>query len=118
MRRLVAILSLLSLANLVFARAGAACPLSSVEPSSTEVASGHEGHDMSAMALTQEVVQSPDETTSHHSACPAMNACVVSLEVVREEPPGLSIQVMHVAGHSDDRPASLTTTPELPPPRA
>ena len=52
MRRLIAALSLFSLANLVFVQGGGACPLNGDEHhAAVSVASGMTGHDLSKSAF-------------------------------------------------------------------
>ena len=115
MRRLFALFSLLCLTNLVFVQAGSACPLTPAAETDVGAPTGHEGHDMSG-AMSHEMMQSaPDE--SSHSSCPVMNACVVTLAMVGEQPVELMGHHDRVTAASDDRPASLTAVPELPPPR-
>ena len=119
MRRIIAALSLLSLTNLVFVQSGSACPLAPTEHSDTAVLTGHEGHDMGDMAMNHEKAQSlPDEGASHSSACPTMSACVATLDVVLERIADVRNAHTSIDSISDDRPASLASTPESPPPRA
>lgn len=119
MRRLIALVAFLGLANLVFVQAGSACPLVPMGDSATAAAlTGHEGHDMTGAAGDEMLRSMPDESTSHSSTCPAMNACVVTLDLASASLNAFHAQHLHVTGGSDERPASLTALPELPPPRA
>ena len=115
MRRLIAVLSLMGLTNLVFVQAGSACPLVAMEHATGDSVSGHEGH---GEAMSHDVPPMPDETTPHGSSCPAMNACVATLDLAAERLATVAVRQPSVAGGSDDRPASLTPSPEIPPPRA
>lgn len=119
MRRLIAALSLLSLANLVFVQTGSACPLVPVEHVDVVEVPGHEGHGVSGAATNHELVRSmPDEDASHTSACTAMSACVATLDVASEQIADIRHVHTRIDSISDDRPASLASTPESPPPRA
>jgi hypothetical protein len=119
MRRLIALVAFLGLANLVFVQAGSACPLIPMGGSAaTSALTGHEGHDMSGVTGEEMLRSMPDESTSDSSTCPAMNACVVTLDLASASLAAFHALHLHVTGGSDDRPASLTAVPELPPPRA
>jgi hypothetical protein len=119
MRRLTALVVFLGLANLVFVQAGSACPLVPMDGSAATAAmTGHEGHDMTSATGDEMLRSMPDESTSHSSTCPAMNACVVTLDLASAPLAAFHALHLHVTGGSDDRPASLTAVPELPPPRA
>ena len=119
MRRLIAALSLLSLANLVFVQTGSACPLASAEQADAVALTGHEGHGTSGAVANHEMMQSmPDEDVSHTSACTAMSACVATLDVAIEQIGDIRHVHTRIDSISDDRPASLASTPESPPPRA
>jgi hypothetical protein len=121
MRRVIAVFSLLCLANLVFVQSGSACPLTPPGDSAAVSHTGHEGHDMTGAtsgSMNHEMVQSaPDESASHSSTCPAMNACLVTLDATSEPAGAAPDAHVHIVGGSDDRPVSLTAAPELPPPR-
>jgi hypothetical protein len=119
-RRLIALLSLLCLANLVFVRGGVTCPLTdhhSVTPTAT--LAGHEGHDMSAMAGHDMAQPAPDEPSSHAPACRTMGPCALALDIAGAVV--VSLPTAHADGMvaaSDHLPPSATRSPELPPPRA
>jgi len=121
MRRLLAVLSLFSLANLVFVQGGGACPLNGDEHRA-EVAgasdrAGHEGHHMAA--ATHEVAPPmPDETAPHAPACLTM-ACAFTLDIVGSFiATSTVVSVDRVLAASDHLPPSAVIAPELPPPRA
>ena len=119
MRRLIAALSLLSLANLVFVQSGSACPLASTGPVETMAMTGHEGHISGDANRNHEMAQSmPDEDASHTSVCTAMSACVATLDIALERSADIESAHARVDSVSDDRPASLSSSPESPPPRA
>ena len=116
MRRVIAVMSLMAVANLVFAQAGLACPLASV--GHTEVASAgatsHEGHDMSLGASHHQESEPTKET-----GCLTMSPCLVAIDVASSESASAgSTHPDRILAGSDRRPSSLTATPELPPPRA
>ena len=121
MRRLIAALSLFSLANLMFAQGGAECPLRGhhAESAATSTMSGHEGHDMGATANHDMAQPAPDDDASHVPACLTMGPCALTLDftgavVVTH----LTMGTGHVIAVSDHLPPSATLSPELPPPRA
>ena len=120
MRRLIAALSLLGLANLMFAQGGVPCPLKSHhgQAPATAVVMGHEHHDMGTRAHDV-AVPLPDEGSSHAPVCLTMGPCAVTLDVS-----GPVVSTYMVAGvdrvlaASDHLPPSAVIAPELPPPRA
>ena len=119
MRRLIALFSLMSLTNLVFVQAGSACPLVSAPHESAAPTGVHSEHGSSDAPVSHEMVHSmPDEGSSHGSPCLAMQACVATLDVATDPVVVVVKRPMRVDGTSDERPPSLTSTPEIPPPRA
>ena len=120
MRRLVALLSLLSLANLVFVRGGTTCPLTDHHGgTATATLTGHEGHDMSAMAGHDMAQPMPDENSSHTPACLTMGPCALALDIAGAVV--MTSTTAHADGVlavSDHLPPSAALSPELPPPRA
>jgi hypothetical protein len=120
MRRLIAALSLFSLANLVFVQGGGACPLNGDEHHAAgSVASdmtGHEGHHMAT--TSDDVAQPmPDETAPHAPACLTM-ACAFTLDIVRSFISASAVaSVDRVVAASDHLPPSPVIAPEFPPPR-
>ena len=125
MRRLIAALGLLSFANLMVLQASGACPLSggsthgSRSMSVMSQHSGHEGHAM-AGAVGEEALQpSPASPSSHEPGCLMMGPCALALDVGRVDVAANTVaQAQRVPAGSDRLPPSLTTSPELPPPRA
>lgn len=124
MRRLIAALGLLSFTNLLLLQGSGACPQSGglthgSEPVSAPTGhAGHEGHVMAAAATGESLQQSPD-SESHAPHCLTMGPCALTVDVgsvVVAATVGADAQ--RVAAGSDRRPLSLTTSPELPPPRA
>ena len=124
MRRLIAALGLLSFANLMVLQASGACPLSgglthgfrSVSTPSEHA--GHMGHAMAAAVDGESLQQSPASESSHGPDCLTMGPCALTLDV------GGAAVVANAVAHpqrvtagSDRVPPSLTTSPELPPPR-
>lgn len=120
MRRLLAVLSLFSLANLVFVQGSTACPLTGTEhhAAAKASASGHEGHDMAATGheLSQPV---PDDGSPHAPACLTMGPCAVTVAIASSvNSAGVSQHAALVVATSDHLPPSAVIDPELPPPRA
>lgn len=120
MRRLIALLSLLSLANLTFVRGGAACPLNGHHAQHVASASmsGHEGHDMGGMS-NHEMVQPSSDDDAQPPTCLTMGPCALTLAVSD------AIDVAYATGPvdrviaiSDHLPPSAALSRELPPPRA
>jgi hypothetical protein len=125
MRRLIAALGLLSFANLMVLQASGVCPISggsthgSTSASTPSEHTGHEGHAMAAAAEDEALQQSPASESSHAPDCLTMGPCALTLDV--RDPAVVANAVAHpqwVAAGSDRVPSSLTTSPELPPPRA
>jgi len=123
MRRLIAALSLVALANLIFAQAGSTCPLARgahhAQQAPAPAAGMHEGHDMSAMSNHDTAQSAPDRDSTHAPACLTMGPCALALDVIEvvvtvEPRP----DAQNVLAGSYRLPPSLTTSPELPPPRA
>jgi hypothetical protein len=125
MHRLIAAIGLLSFANLMVLQASGACPLSGGtmhESASVSAASEHAGHDGHAMAASQDLEslqQSPAPDQSHAPACLTMGPCALTLDVSGAAVVAAAVgPAQGVVAGSDRRPPSLTTSPELPPPRA
>ena len=120
MRRLIAALSLFSLANLMFAQGGVPCPLKShhEQAPASLVVHGHEHHDMGA-TTHDAALPMPDESSSHAPVCMTMGPCAVTLDIAG---PVVSTYVVagvdRVLAASDHLPPSAVIAPELPPPRA
>ena|SRR5688572_27300081 len=120
MRRLIAALSLFSLANLMFAQGGEPCPIKSHHDQApvTSVMAGHGHHDMGATAHDV-ALPMPDESSSHAPVCLTTGPCAVTLDVAG---PVASAYVIagpdRVIAASDHLPPSAVLAPELPPPRA
>ena len=119
MRRWIAVLSLLSLANNAFVNGGLSCPLVGNEqhqehaPSAAAVT--HEGHDMG----TNDDLPASGDDLRHEAACLTMGPCVLTIDVIRAlSAAGRLPHADAVAARSDHLPASQTLSPELPPPRA
>ena len=124
MRRVIAALGLLSFANLMFVQASGACPVSGGSTHGSEVAaspaehSGHEGH-APASAPVEAFGQAPAPGPSHPPACLAMGPCALTVDMSGMVVATASVGTgPGVVGGSDHLPPSLTTSPELPPPRA
>jgi hypothetical protein len=120
-RRLIAALSLLSLANVVFVLGGSACPLAgtahAVATAADAVAEGHAGHHMGTS--DQSATELVDAGEEHQPACLTMGPCALTLDFVTTEAPAPGTATSHrVVAVSDHRPPSAATAPELPPPRA
>lgn len=119
MRRLIACLGLLAFANLVFAQATGACAFASdtagaVAPAAVDHAM-HVAHDQSP----GEAVDESPATDQTHTACPMMGQCVLTIDVSGASAgTGRLTDGDRVVAVSDRTPTSLTTAPELPPPRA
>lgn len=126
MRRLIAALGLLSFANLVVLQGSGACPLSGGLTHGTRSVSapsgqaGHQGHAMAA-TVDEEALQQVPASPSPHAPpdCLTMGPCALALDVggvvVVATP---AVHAQRVVAGSDRLPPSLTTSPELPPPRA
>jgi hypothetical protein len=121
MRRLIAALSVLVLANLVFARGAWSCPL------------GMTGHDAVAVVPAAEGGAEdghPMDHSSHHQSAPApdhesqaptcltMGPCLVTLDLTRVDLATKRVRADRVLVASDHLPPSAAPAPELPPPRA
>ena len=125
MRRLTAAIALLAFANLVFVQGSGACPLSGGSTHGSDVAaspaehSGHEGHALTSAPVEEALGQAPSPDTPHPPSCLTMGPCALTLDlsgvVVATATVGAS---QGVVARSDRLPPSLTTSPELPPPRA
>jgi hypothetical protein len=123
MRRLVAAVSMLSFASLMLVQVTRECPLSGATSHETVAAESghaqHEGHGGSLGATGDAVQSIPDSDTNHESACLTMGPCQLTIDigrmVVAASTPGHPAGVM---ARPDQRPSSLTSSPELPPPRA
>lgn len=125
MRRLIAAIGLLSFANLVVLQASGTCLLlggSTHGPEATSAMSehaGHAGHSTAANVNDEALQQAPASQSSHAPGCLTMGPCVLTVDVSRAVTAAAPVQHAHdVAALSDHRPASLTLSPELPPPRA
>ena len=118
MRRLIAALSLLGLANLMFAQGGVPCPLKSHHEHATSTMAGHAHHDMAA-TTGDAALPMPDESSSHAPVCLTMGPCAVTLDIA-----GPVVSTYVIAGVdrmlalSDHLPPSAVIALELPPPRA
>ena len=125
MRRLIGLLSILTLANLTVVQVGAACSLARGVKQTAGMAApaaehaGHDGHAMSAPESVEVAQPGSHTSPTHAPGCLTMSQCAIIIDVTRLGP------VASIAGHpsivvgaSDQRPASLASTPELPPPRA
>jgi len=125
MRRLIAAIGLLSFANLMVLQGSGACPLSGATPhesASVSAPAGHAGHDGHAMAAAMNeegLQQAPAPDQSHAPACLTMGPCALTLDVGGAVVVATALgQAQRVVAGSDRLPPSLTTSPELPPPRA
>jgi hypothetical protein len=125
MRRLIAAIGLLSFANLMVLQASGACPLSggsthgSTSVSAPSEHAGHEGHVMAAAVDDEALQQAPASQSSHAPDCLTMGPCALALDVGGAVVVASTVaQAQRVAAGSDTLPPSLTTSPELPPPRA
>jgi hypothetical protein len=121
MRRLLAALSLLTLANLVFVLGGSACPLAGTTHVPVTTVSGgdhgHEGHDMSAHGPS--VTESPGDDVATPPVCLTMGPCALTLDLAIGSTTVSGISgVDRVLAVSDHLPPSAALIPELPPPRA
>lgn len=126
MRRLIAALSLFSLANLVFVQANRECPLTggsrhvSAAGASHSQHAAHGGHAVRTPSDHDSVQSMPDGDSPKAPVCLMMGPCVLTIADLS------AIQIASVrAWHqgrvelvSDHLPASLTLVPEPPPPRA
>ena len=119
MRRLIAALSLFSLATLMFAQGGVPCAVKSHhdQAPATSVVTGHEHHDV---GHSRDVaLPMPDENSSHAPVCLTMGPCAVTLDIAA---PVVSTYVIagidRVLAASEHLPPSAVIAPELPPPRA
>jgi len=119
-RRFIAALSLLTLANVVFALGGSACPLAgSTHGVAATVPSDHSGHEGHHTGATQgpAATELADEM-SHPPDCLTMGPCALILDVAGDDTatpgnPGAN----RVVAASDHLPPSTAFAPELPPPR-
>lgn len=122
MRRLIAALSLLALANLMFVQGGSACPLAGSahhEQAAAQAVAGHGGHDMSSMENHNTAQSVPEDGSSHAPACLTMGPCAMTLDLARSGvAASTAAQVDRLLAISDHLPRSAGITPELPPPRA
>lgn len=123
MRRLIATLSLLALANLGFVQGSSACPLAGSTHHKTAdvvaVGEGHAGHGMSSPVNTDSAQSMTDDASSHAPACLTMGPCAVTLDVARTgDAPSAAVKVDRLLAVSDHLPRSAGIAPELPPPRA
>jgi len=121
MRRLIAALSLFSLANLVFVQGSGACPLNHgehhVAGTTASAMAGHEGHDMGPTAHDV-ALPMPDETAHHAPECLTM-ACAFTLDIVKSFVSTSTVaSIDRVLAASDHLPPSVVIAPEFPPPRA
>lgn len=121
MRRFIAALSLLTLANVVFVQGGSACPLGGGSHGVAATVgidhSAHEGHDAGA---TQEssATELADEA-SHPLDCLTMGPCALILDVAGDDTATAGIPCANrVVAASEHLPPSTAFAPELPPPRA
>lgn len=124
MRRLIAAIGLLSFANLLLVQGSGACPQSGGLTHGTESVSaptghaGHEGHVMAAAANEESLQQSPDSESSHAPQCLTMGPCALTIDVGSVVVvASMGADAQRVVAGSDRLPLSLTTSPELPPPR-
>ena len=120
MRRLIAVLSLLTLTNLVFVMGSSACPLGGLahEPETAAVGgAGHAGHDMGASGHQSHQVNADDETQADD--CLTMGPCALTLDLATADADtAVAAEVARMVAVSDHRPSSASAAPELPPPRA
>jgi hypothetical protein len=123
MRRLIAAIPSL-VANLVGLQASGACPLSGglahgpESVSATSEHAGHMGHAMAAAVDSESLQQSPGSESSHAPDCLTMGPCALALDVGGAVVVANAVDhAQRVAAGSDRLPRSLTTSPELPPPR-
>ena len=120
-KRVIAVLSLFTLANLVFVMDGSACPLAgtahAVTASADARTDGHDGHHAGTTdQMATELVDAPDEIPP---SCLTMGPCALTLDFVTTEAPATAAATSHnVVAASDHQPPSAATAPELPPPRA
>lgn len=123
MRLIVALAGILSFANLSFVQAMGLCPLSGAHQQAAEASTAHSGeHAGHAMPVPTDAgssVNSAPADDTGHPACFMVGPCGVSVDVDRiVDVAGAPIHVEGVRAHSDRTPASLTTAPDIPPPRA
>jgi hypothetical protein len=125
MRRLIAVLSLFSLANLAFVQANRDCPLSGGSRHVPWAGASHSGHAAHGGHLAnppadQGSFQSmPDGDVPKAPVCLTMGPCALTMNVSAIHV--TSVPAWHpgrVELVSDHVPASLTLVPEPPPPRA
>lgn len=122
MRRLVALLAVFGYANLSFAQAPGACPLTGATHASGAVSEHatdpHSGHHAPA-ATDGETVDTTPDADGAHPGCVMAGPCGLTVDVGHVA--ASSVSVAHnesVVGLSDLLPPSLTTAPDIPPPRA
>lgn len=123
MRRLAALLGVLTFANLSLVQASGLCPLEGGHlKAPVASASAHHGeHDgyVSPAADETEAVDEAPPPDAGHPSCLMMGPCGLSLDVGGVlTPPEATEHADGVLAHSDAVPASLTTSPDIPPPRA
>lgn len=122
MRRLIATLNLLVLANLVNVQGGSSCPQAVSghhgKAVAVSAAAGHAGHDMSARADHGTAQSMPDEGPSHAPACMMLGPCAVTLDVPNAVGAATGASTAdRLLAVSDHLPRSAGIAPELPPPR-
>ena len=123
MRRFVASLSLLALANLVFVQADSVCPLAESAHANHQTVSAaapdHEGHQMGTMSEHGAAQPAPDPGSSHPSGCLTMGPCGMTLDLANSVVAASMIaKADDVIGGSEPLPRSVGIAPDLPPPRA
>lgn len=122
MRRFLALLAVLSLANVTLVRGLQACPVAEQRaPASIGEPGGHDGHAGHAMPGQAGAPVRPADPGDHPapSHCLTMGACAVTLTLQVAGPvTGALAAGAHVAGLSERVPRSWESSPELPPPRA
>lgn len=121
LRSLIAALSLLTLTNLAFVQAMAACPLAhgTTGHAAAQSPDMHTGHPLSAHPGHELAQSTPDTDSSHHVPCLTMGPCGLTLDVavIASAAPSPAHAIATIGG-PDRLPASPSTAPELPPPRA
>lgn len=122
MRRLAAALGILAFANLSLVQAGGRCPVAASHEQMATVTSPahhgeHEGHPVPAANLTETLDESPTEEAGH-ATCLMTGPCGLNVDLGSVVIAAALPQRDVVQSGSVALPASLTTTPDIPPPRA
>lgn len=117
MRRIVATLVLLSLANFTLASAEPACVVTSPTPAAESA--GHAHHQPAPPASEHDGVRHDEGSDAGSPHCLMMSQCVSSVALLVEVRPAIDTAlVANVPARSIHLPRSGGTAPDLPPPRA